>query len=126
MAFEVGDRVADLTFCGNEYLEAYFDPNGISDRDFKDRRKDLYHNRLGREIGMQARQLGLSGSKGEQYLIQKILEEMKTGERFIHHYKDPRVQTIGTEEQLGCSGLPAKNLVDTLLNRTQKDKPSDE
>jgi hypothetical protein len=116
-AFELGDRPANFMFCTNEYMEAIFDPDGISERDFNDRRKDLFHNKTGRAIGIQVKKRGLSGKTAENELINLVLNEMERGKGYIPHHKDPVIKTIGTEEQLGCPGIPQKSLFDLLQFR---------
>lgn len=110
MAYELGDKASDWTFCANEYMEAFFDvivdDNGISESDILDRRKDLHHNAFGRRIAADVKHRGLSGQAGYDALLKQVLSEVESDRVFIPHYEDPRVKLLPTETEMGCPGLP--------------------
>lgn len=109
-AYELGDKPSDLLFCGNEYMEAVadliFDKNGIEISDLRDRRKDLYHNALGRQFGIEAKKKGLRGKKADRYIQNRILELVDNGKVYIPHYNDTKVSQLKSERKMGCPGLP--------------------
>lgn len=80
--------------------------NGIEISDLRDRRKDLFHNALGRQFGVEARKKGLHGHKADRYIRNKILELVDNGNVYIPHYNDARVSQLKSEQQMGCAGLP--------------------
>lgn len=116
-AYELGEKPADWMFCANEYMEAYLDPDGITEKDFKDRRKDLAHNRLGRRIGLQVRGAGKVGSAAEDAILQAVLKEVESKKHFYPHYNDSRILRLESENELGCPGLPSKSFRDMLLGK---------
>lgn len=123
MALELGEKASDVAFCGNEFVEALFDHDQLTYRDLRDRRKDLYHNRLGRAIGLNSKQLGLSGKEAEDYISQVILNKMRSGNQIIEHFKDPRIDTLPTETALNCPNLPKRSILDVILGtKTQSQK----
>jgi len=83
-----------------------FDREGIAKDDLLDRRKDLYHNALGRQIAAEARSKGLLGRKADKYIQRRILQYVDTGRVYIPHYEDPRVTRLKSEDQMGCRWLP--------------------
>lgn len=112
VALELGEKASDLVFCGNEYMEAYadlvFDRYGIQDSDLRDRRKDLYHNALGRKVAMAARAQGLSGQAADAYIQRRLLGWVDAGEVYIPHYNEALVDHLPDEGHQGCPGLPPK------------------
>jgi hypothetical protein len=100
VAYEVGDFLADLVFCGNEWAEFVCDWNGVTWQDILDRRKDLAHNRLGRHIGVEARRLGITGKTIERYLINKVLESMNNDRDCYLSFLDPRLSTLRNDRFL--------------------------
>lgn len=109
-AYELGDKPADMLFCANEYAEAFFDfifdPNGIGPEDLKDRRKDLRHNRTGREVGIIVRNSPPEGMSSEELIQQTILDRMAGKDGYFPHYNDPAIAKLPTETQMGCPLLP--------------------
>lgn len=109
-AFELGGKPSDWLFCGNEYMEATADlilsRDGIGPEDLLDRRKDLYHNALGRQIAAETRALGLNGRRADRYMQRRILRFVDTGRIYIPHYDDPRVTRLKSEDEMGCHWLP--------------------
>ena len=112
VALELGERASDWVFCGNEYMEAYadlaFDRHGIQDSDLRDRRKDLYHNALGRQVAMEAKAHGLSGQTADAYIQRGLLGWVDAGKVYIPHYNDAQVDRLPDESHQGCPGLPPK------------------
>jgi hypothetical protein len=109
-AYELGEKPADFLFCGNEYMEAYadlvFDRDGIEYSDLRDRRKDLHHNAIGRQIGLNAKSKGLKGAAADKYIRQQILSLVDEGRGYIPHYNSPLVDQLKSESEMGCPGLP--------------------
>lgn len=110
VASELGELPAHLLFCANEYAEYLFDHDGISEEDLLDRRKDLAHNKVGRELGLYREVTALHGAAREERLKSLVLAEMKTANRVYMSYLDPRVKELPDEEAQGCPFLPRKNL----------------
>lgn len=107
MASELGGAFADFAFCGNEWAEAIFDHDGITERDFRDRRKDLYHNRLGREM---AASVG-DWADYDARIQRMILSEMEMGDQIILHPDNPKVDGLESEAELHCPGLPTQTIL---------------
>lgn len=108
-AYELGDWMADKLFCANEFTELSFDWNTVQADDLLDRKKDLYNNSLGRKVGLSVRKSGLNGKEAEDEIAKQCFIKCETDPNFLAHFLDPRVSKL-TEEQLGCSFLPKKNL----------------
>ena len=104
-AYEVGDMAADALLRANEYAETYLSAHGDSLRHYMNSRRDLYNNRVGRAIGADARNRGLSGQRAELYIVRQILQAMDNG-IVLSHYRDEKVRLLPTPEQYGCPGLP--------------------
>ncbi len=109
-AYELGEKPADLLFCGNEYVNAFwhftFSDEGIEAKDLRDRRKDLYHNQTGRSIGMKAKELNLSGQEAENHIKKQVTSQMKRWQGYIPHYLSPAVDKLPSESKMGCPFLP--------------------
>jgi len=116
-AFELGEFPADILFRANEYFEAYSCKNGRSSNHYIDTRKDLFNDRVGRLIGMEARNKGLFGRRAEKYIIAKVLQAMDSG-IVLPHYRDPRVPLLPTLEEFGCPGLPKPTHLAGVPNRS--------
>ncbi len=110
-AYELGEKPADLLFCGNEYVEAFFDflfsDEGIETSDLKDRRKDLYHNQTGRKIGLEVKSMDLAGEEAERHIKKRILTRMTLRQGYIPHYNSSAVQRLPSEGAMGCPYLPS-------------------
>lgn len=115
-AYELGDFMSDKLFCANEFTEYLLDWDGIGTGDLMDRKKDLRNNALGRKIGVLAKEKGLNGSDAETYISKLCADALETDPNVLSHCLDSHVFTL-TQDELGCSGLPTKNLFDLLLNR---------
>ena len=110
VASELGELPAHLLFCANEYAEYLFDHDGVSEEDLLDRRKDLAHNKVGRELGLRREVTALNGSAREERLKALVLAEMETANRVYLSYLDPRVKELPDEAAQGCPFLPGSNL----------------
>jgi hypothetical protein len=111
---ELGPRLSKLLFAANEWAEFCCDYNGVSTEDLMDRRKDLANNKLGRKLGEDARQKGLTGSSAEEYLKNLSVTAMDHPE-FLPHFMDRRWLALGDEASLGCPYLPKRNVFNTLV-----------
>lgn len=110
VASELGELPAHFLFCANEYAEYLFDHDGVSEEDLLDRRKDLAHNKVGRELGLRREVTALHGSAREERLKALVLGEMEIANRVYLSYLDPRVKELPDEAAQGCPLLPQKNL----------------
>lgn len=119
-AYELGEKPSTLLFNGNEIVNYCVDKTGITSKDILDRRKDLAHNIIGREIGLKAWNKKLVGKDADEYIQNEILKEMKKSKRVYLSYLDPRVKQLPSESKLGCPDLPKRNIVDLFKRGKSK------
>ncbi len=104
-SYEIGEHLADYIFRLNEYMEAYCWRDGQRYPHYRDTKKDLYNNSVGRRIGSDVRQLGLLGTEAERKMSDLVISAMYNKE-VILHYHDPLVDKLPSLEDYGCPGLP--------------------
>lgn len=99
-AFELGAPVSEFLFKSNEYFEAAVGRNAGTNYFYRDTKKDIFNNAIGRDIGSEARDRKLSSTVADDYMITRVLEALN--ERvLITHCLDPRVDTLPSLEQSG-------------------------
>lgn len=108
-AHELGDYFADKLFVANEFAEWLFDKNGVSERDLRDRRRDLANNKTGRGIAIEARKAGYSGHDAEEFMRDRIVVAMEYERTVITHWRSSMVDALPSESELGCPLLPTQN-----------------
>ncbi|MBA3855807.1 MAG: hypothetical protein C0507_02750 [Cyanobacteria bacterium PR.3.49] len=121
-AFELGDYLSDKLFVANEFTEWFFDKDGVSERDLRDRHRDLENNRIGRGIARQAHQIGYFGHDAEEYMRDRIVLAIENERSVITHWMDPKVDLLPTEADMGCPNLPKINGYDCYRTARQKIK----
>lgn len=119
-AYELGDWCADKLFCANEFAEWFFDHNGVSYADILDRRRDLANNRVGRRVGIDARNAGLFGSDADEFIQAHLLKEMEIDRTIIVHPFHTESFALPDEAALGCPGLPKRNGYDAMYRLLTK------
>lgn len=120
VAYELGDECSDKIFCLNEYMEWFFDKNGIALKDLLDRRRDLANNKVGRAIGVKARQEGLFGEEADRYIRRHVLAAMEFDNSIYTHPYDARVFSLPSETEFGCPFLPTQNLTNVRMSARKK------
>ena len=108
-AYEFGDYFSDKLFVANEFAEWFFDKNGVSLRDIRDRHRDLSNNKVGRKIGVDARSAGYTGHDADEYMRDHIVAAIEFDHSVITHWLDPVVDSLPSEAALGCPNLPTMN-----------------
>jgi len=121
-AFELGDFLADKLFVANEFAEWFFDKDGVSERDLRDRHRDLENNRIGREIAKQAHEAGYFGRDAEEFIRDRIVLAIESERRVITHWRQPHVDALPSERAMGCPHLPRKNGYDCYRSVRKKIK----
>jgi hypothetical protein len=119
-AYEFGDFLSDKLFVANEFAEWFFDRNGVSERDLRDRHRDLANNKVGRKIGVEARKADFIGNDADEYMRDHIVAAIEFDHRVITHWLDPVVDTLPSEAAMGCPNLPRKNGFDCYKFARQK------
>lgn len=114
-AYELGDWCADKLFVANEFAEWLLDHNGVSYADLLDRRRDMANNKVGRRVGVDARNHGLWGSEADEYIQAHLLKEMEIDRTIIVHPFHLQSFNLPDEEQLGLVGLPKRNGYDAMF-----------
>lgn len=109
VAYEFGDCFSDKLFVANEFAEWFFDKNGVSLRDIRDRHRDLSNNKVGRKIGVDARSAGYTGHDADEYMRDHIVAAIEFDHSVITHWLDPAVDSLPSEAALGCPNLPTMN-----------------
>lgn len=120
VAYELGDFCSDKIFCMNEYMEWFFDKNGIALKDLLDRRRDLANNKVGRLIGLKARSEGLVGADADRYIRRHVVAAMEFDKSIITHPFDVRAFRLPSETQMGCPHLPTQNLKNLSVSARTK------
>lgn len=123
-AYEWGDYLSDKLFVANEFAEWFFDNNGVSERDLRDRHRDLANNKTGRKIGVDAWKAGLHGRDADEYIRDHIVVAIEFDRSVITHWRDPIVDTLPSASAMGCPNLPRKNGYDCLQMARSKVKKS--
>lgn len=99
-AYELGEGPATWLFNANEYMDYIRDSNGIKENNILDRKKDLAHNIVGRQIGLSAKAHGLSGER-----LMPICEL-----RFCFLWTAAKMSILAISTH-GCGILAAKRLL---------------
>lgn len=121
-AFELGDYLSDKLFVANEFTEWFFDKDGVSNRDLRDRHRDLENNRIGRGIARDAHAAGYFGRDADEYMRDRIVLAIENERNVITHWLDPRIDALPSEAAMGCSNLPKINGYDCYRSVRQKIK----
>jgi len=121
-AFELGDYVSDKLFVANEFAEWLFDKDGVSERDLRDRHRDLENNRIGRGIAKQARSSGYTGHDADDFMRDRIVLAIESEHSVITHWRQAKVDSLPSEADLGCPNLPKKNGYDCYRSLRKKMK----
>lgn len=119
-AYEWGDFLSDKLFVANEFAEWLFDKDGVSERDLRDRHRDLANNKTGRKIGVAALNAGFHGRDADQYIRDHIVIAIEYDREVITHWRDPIIDTLPSEAAMGCPYLPRKNGYDCIRLARQK------
>ncbi len=121
-AYELGDYLSDKLFVANEFTEWLLDRNGVSERDLRDRHRDLSNNKVGRKIGVDAWKAGLRGRDADEYIRDHIVIGIEFDRTVITHWRNPVIDTLPSEAAMGCSNLPRINGFDCIKIARQKAK----
>lgn len=121
-AYELGDCLSDKLFVANEFTEWLFDRDGVSERDLRDRHRDLSNNKVGRKIGVDAWKAGLRGRDADEYIRDHIVIGIEFDRTVITHWRNPVIDTLPSEAAMGCSNLPRINGFDCIKIARQKAK----
>lgn len=121
-AYELGDFLSDKLFVANEFTEWLFDRDGVSERDLRDRHRDLANNKVGRKIGIDAWKLGLHGHDADEYIRDHIVIGIEFDRTVITHWRNPIIDTLPSEAAMGCPNLPRINGFDCIKIARQKAK----
>lgn len=121
-AYELGDFLSDKLFVANEFTEWLFDRDGVSERDLRDRHRDLSNNKVGRKVGVDAWKTGLHGRDAEEYIRDHIVIGIEFDHTVITHWRSPMIDTLPSEAAMGCSNLPRINEFDCIKIARQKAK----
>lgn len=119
-AYEWGEFLSDKLFVANEFAEWLFDKDGVSERDLRDRHRDLANNKTGRKIGVAAFNEGLQGRDADEYIRDHIVIAIEYDREVITHWRDPIIDTLPSEAAMGCPYLPRKNGYDCIRIARQK------
>ena len=119
-AYEWGDFLADKLFVANEFAEWLFDRNGVSERDPRDRHRDLSNNKVGRKIGVEAWKSGLLRKNADDYIRDHIVAAIEFDHSVITHWRDPIIDSLPSESAMGCPNLPTINGFDCLKMARRK------
>ncbi len=98
-AYEFGDYFSDKLFVANEFAEWFFDKNGVQERDLRDRHRDLANNKVGRKIGVDARQAGYIGHDADEYMRDHIVAAIEFDHSVITHWLDSAVDSLPPKQR---------------------------
>lgn len=119
-AYELGDSLSEKLFCANEWAEWFFDHNGVSQTDILDRRRDLANNKIGRNVGIRARKLGLKGNTADNYIRDQLLLALEVDHTIYTHPYQLRTLALPDEAALGCPYLPERNAFNIVNQASSK------
>lgn len=111
-AYEWGEYLSDKLFVANEFAEWLFDRDGVSERDLRDRHRDLANNKVGRRIGVDAWKSGLLRKNADEYIRDHIVAAIEYDHSVITHWRNPMIDSLPSEAEMGCPNLPTMNEFD--------------